>query len=157
MQEMQEMQVQSLGQEDSLRRKWQPTLVFLPGESRGQRSLVGYSPWSCKESDTTEHACRHTHTWKPSSMFGWMIRLRWYEGGWVEEDKYDEFRIYFVSRHCARNLSPSLVLITLWGGWRNYSAPWTILCLLPTPSCILAGVIPTRDKLESVKVRIPIC
>ena len=37
-------------------RKWQPTLVFLPGESHGQRSLVGYSPWGCKESDTTEHA-----------------------------------------------------------------------------------------------------
>ena len=30
------------------------TPVFLPGESRGQRSLVGYSPWSRRESDTTE-------------------------------------------------------------------------------------------------------
>ena len=30
------------------RRKWQPTPVFLPGESRGQRSLVGYSPWGHK-------------------------------------------------------------------------------------------------------------
>ena len=28
--------------------------VLLPGESHGQRSLVGYSPWGCKESDTTE-------------------------------------------------------------------------------------------------------
>ena len=28
--------------------------VFLPGESNGQRSLAGYSPWGCKESDTTE-------------------------------------------------------------------------------------------------------
>ena len=36
------------------RRAWQPTPVFLRGESRGQRSLVGYSPWSSKESDTTE-------------------------------------------------------------------------------------------------------
>ena len=36
------------------RRKWQPTPVFLPGQSHGQRSLVGYSPWGCKESDTTE-------------------------------------------------------------------------------------------------------
>ena len=36
------------------RRKWQPTLVFLPGESHGQRNLVGYSPWTRKESDTTE-------------------------------------------------------------------------------------------------------
>ena len=31
-----------------------PTPVFLPGESHGQKSLVGYSPWSCKELDTTE-------------------------------------------------------------------------------------------------------
>ena len=30
--------------------------VFLPGESRGQRSLTGYSPWGCKVSDTTEQA-----------------------------------------------------------------------------------------------------
>ena len=36
------------------RRKWQPTPVFLPGESYGQRSLVGYSPWGHKELDTTE-------------------------------------------------------------------------------------------------------
>ena len=36
------------------RRKWQPTPVFLPGESHGRRSLVGYSPWGHKESDTTE-------------------------------------------------------------------------------------------------------
>ena len=28
---------------------WQPTPIFLPGESQGQRSLVGYSPWGCKE------------------------------------------------------------------------------------------------------------
>ncbi|CAI9180043.1 unnamed protein product [Rangifer tarandus platyrhynchus] len=40
------------------RRKWQPTPVFLPGESHGPRSLVGYSPWGRRESDTTEHAHR---------------------------------------------------------------------------------------------------
>ena len=36
------------------RRVWQPTPVFLPGESHGQRSLAGYSPWSCKKSGMTE-------------------------------------------------------------------------------------------------------
>jgi len=36
------------------RRKWQPTSVFLPGKSHGQRSLVGYSPWVPKESALTE-------------------------------------------------------------------------------------------------------
>ena len=33
----------------------EPTLVFLPGKFHGQRSLVAYSPWSRKESDTAEH------------------------------------------------------------------------------------------------------
>ena len=36
------------------RRKWQPTPVFLPGKSHGERSLVGYSSWGCQESDTNE-------------------------------------------------------------------------------------------------------
>ena len=36
------------------RRAWQSTPVFLPGEYQGERSLVGYSPWSQKESDMTE-------------------------------------------------------------------------------------------------------
>ena len=36
------------------RRKWQPTSVFLPGETHGQRNLVGYTPWGHKESETTE-------------------------------------------------------------------------------------------------------
>ena len=44
----------------SWRRKWQPTPVFLPGKSHGQRSLAGYSPWGRKESGTTE--CAHTDT-----------------------------------------------------------------------------------------------
>ena len=35
------------------RREWLPTPVFLPGESHGQRSLMGYSPWSRKELDMT--------------------------------------------------------------------------------------------------------
>ena len=38
----------------SWRRKWLPTPVFLPGESHGQRSLGGYSPWGHKETDMTE-------------------------------------------------------------------------------------------------------
>ena len=36
------------------RREWLPTPVFWPGKYHEQRSLVGYSPWGCKESDTTE-------------------------------------------------------------------------------------------------------
>ena len=43
----------------SQRRKWQSTPVPLPGKSYEQRSLVGYSPWGCKESDTTERLHFH--------------------------------------------------------------------------------------------------
>ena len=42
------------------RREWQPTPVFLPGESHGQRSLEGYGPWGRKESDTTEATAQCT-------------------------------------------------------------------------------------------------
>ena len=44
------------------RRAWQPTPVFMPGESRGQRSLAGYSPWGHKESDTTYWLNNKRHT-----------------------------------------------------------------------------------------------
>ena len=40
-------------------RKWQPTPVFLPGKFHEQRSLVGYSPWGCEGSDTTEQLSTH--------------------------------------------------------------------------------------------------
>jgi len=36
-------------------RKWKPTPIFLPVKFHGQRSLVGYSPWGCRESDMTQH------------------------------------------------------------------------------------------------------
>ena len=49
---VEETGVRSLGWEDPWRREWQPTPVYLPGKSHGQR-LVGYSPWGHKESDTT--------------------------------------------------------------------------------------------------------
>ena len=47
------------------RRKWQPTPVFLPGESHGWRGLVGYSLWGCKYMNKTKqitHTHTHTHT-----------------------------------------------------------------------------------------------
>ena len=54
------MQVPSLDQEDPWNRKWQPTLVFLPRESHGQRGLAGYSPQRHKAPDTTERLSIHT-------------------------------------------------------------------------------------------------
>ena len=61
------------------RRKWQPTPVFLLGESYGQRNLVGYSPWGHKESEMTEQLSVHTHTHliTPPKDFGLPCWLRW--------------------------------------------------------------------------------
>ena len=65
------------------RRKWQPTLAFLPGESHEQRSLVGCSLWGCKELDTTEwlHSS-NIHSpimyWKPPFCQKDHLVLQWH-------------------------------------------------------------------------------
>ena len=55
------------------RRAWQPTPIFLPRESHGQRSLAGYSSRGRKELDTIDCACTHTHTqdWREESKGRW--------------------------------------------------------------------------------------
>ena len=58
------------------RRRWHPTSVFLPGESHGQRSLVGCSLWGSEESDMTERL--HFHALEKematrSSVLAWRI------------------------------------------------------------------------------------
>ena len=65
-------------------RKWQPTPVFLPGESHGWKSLVGYSPWGRKESDTTEQLHFHffeigmkTHIFQ-SCGHCWVFQICWH-------------------------------------------------------------------------------
>ena len=65
---MQESRVQSPGSErsDADGNGNPPTPIFLPGEFHGQRSLVGYSPWSHKESDTTERLTHTEHFWAAS-------------------------------------------------------------------------------------------
>ena len=75
---MQEIQVRSnlWVRKIPWRRKWQPTAVFLPGESHGQRSLVGYRPGRHKESDMTKRLSTHTHTllylpFRAPSHWGW--------------------------------------------------------------------------------------
>ena len=60
------------------RGNWQPTPVFLPGESHGQSSLAGYSPWGHKESDMTEshthtHSCMEKEMATHSSILTWRI------------------------------------------------------------------------------------
>ena len=69
---MQETWARSLGWEDPLKKEQQPTPVFLPGKSHGQRNLAGYSSWDCKESDTNKQlhfSSLHTmSSWLGSAM-----------------------------------------------------------------------------------------
>ena len=53
------------------KREWPPTPVFLPGESHGQRSLAGYSPWGPKESDMTEPTEQ-----QPPHIAEWVLRIK---------------------------------------------------------------------------------
>ena len=71
----------------SCRRKWQPTLVFLPGRSHGRRSLVGYSPWGRKESDMTERlhfTCLTLEYIREKAMAPHSCTLAW-KIPWMEE------------------------------------------------------------------------
>ena len=68
----------SLYSELKLRRKWQPTLLLLPGKSHGRRSLVGCSPWGREESNTTERlhfslSCIGEAMATHSSVLAWKI------------------------------------------------------------------------------------
>ena len=69
---IQEVQVQALSWEDPLEKEMAAHLVFLPGKSHEQRSLVGYSPWGQKELDRTEATyCAHTRYYIiPTSLTG---------------------------------------------------------------------------------------
>ena len=68
------------------RRKWQPTPVFMPRELHGQRNLVGYSPWDCKELDMVEqlthftHICDDLQNWLAArskrAQLGWYLVLQ---------------------------------------------------------------------------------
>ena len=65
---MRETQFNPWVQKIPWRRAWLPTPVFLPGELHGEKSLIGFSPRGCKESDMTEqltHTHTHTHTHNP--------------------------------------------------------------------------------------------
>ena len=72
------------------RRKWQPTPVFLPGESQGRGSLVGCCLWSCTELDTTEATQQQQqHTNKAS-----FLQLSYYLLGWLSSMRTKEKKKY---------------------------------------------------------------
>ena len=59
------------------RRKWQPTPVFLPGESHGQRSLVGYRPWVTNTLFTFSPLRGLESPMGRHSQWGWLHGPQW--------------------------------------------------------------------------------
>ena len=80
----------------SWRRKWQPTPVFLPGESHGWRSLIGYSPWGLKESDTTEWL----HFLFPGFWVEFFLPFAFCPLRLVQWFVWASYRVRFVLRFC---------------------------------------------------------
>ena len=108
MQEPQEMWVRSLGQEIPWGRAWQPTPVFLPGGSHGQRSIVGCSSQGHKESDMPEtiwHAYMHANTlWNTNHL---VVKK--------DTDFPNEFTILIIQYKCFRKIH--YLIQILWKLW----------------------------------------
>ena len=116
------------------RREWQPTPVFLPGESHGQRSLVGYSVWGYKELDMTEQLSMHTcpgqrDFWEAGLSVLKLGKSRWLIlcGGVVGQiAEPDQVSLPTPQAHCSVPLRPccprgsvlGLALTTGRGHWR---------------------------------------
>ena len=109
------------------KRKWQPTPVSLLGESHGRRSLVGYSPWSRKESDMTEQLFTFIllyYLWKHYIRdhgvpgFIWMIKHELNNFGFLRVQKISYFLCSSLGNY---NLSWNL------RAWRtNIFSIWTL-------------------------------
>ena len=95
---MQETQIQSLGQEDSQRRKWQSTPVSLSGNFHEKRSLAVYNPRGRKESDMTKHTRTQQHL-----KYGLknVINLTWLKKNFQHTHTHNEFPggFYFKRNH----------------------------------------------------------
>ena len=99
------------------RREWQPTPVFLPGKSRGQRNLTGHSSWGHKESDMTERA----HTYLTRRLIFFMLNHSGLLGRLagvrklIEEGKYEGMmKRVFISLGCIYTMEWNCwVMVTL--------------------------------------------
>ena len=89
---MQETWVQSMGREDPLEKGMQPTPVFLPEKSHGQRSLADNSPWGSKESDTTE--------WLTLSLFFFSLSRALNNSLQLQRIEFRYFNSRSYSVHC---------------------------------------------------------
>ena len=100
------------------RRQWQHTPVFLPGKFHGLRSLVGYSPWRCKESDTTEQLHFDFHFYVCIYMYCNMITTK-ISLIFVTTNSYTIFS-------CNANFK--IYLVTTFNSTVEYGSPQPPLC-----------------------------
>ena len=79
------------------RRKWQPTPVLLSGESPGQRSLVGYSPWGhrVRHGLVTEYACNHVQGFHFLHLLASICYL-WYFWWWPFWPEWGDISLWFL-------------------------------------------------------------
>ena len=98
------------------RRKWQPTPVFLPGESQGRRSLVGCHLWGCTESDTTEATWQQQQhiTVKPDRTTCNKCKLGSTMIGSGPSASFQEAKILFCSNRERRGGGGSIMIIGDW-------------------------------------------
>ena len=97
------------------RRKCQPTPVFLPGTSHGQRSLAGFSPWGRKEWDTIEHACLPSGSRELPAVFSFLYQMPTIHRPpfWAQLQKlFSEFSDYFFRFSVDSPVPPSFTTIT---------------------------------------------
>ena len=103
------------------RRKWKPTPVFLTGKFHRQRSMVGYNPWGCKESDKFQHT--HTHALQSHFL---LIQMPPLPGAFSDLVTAGVFHLS-IKTHLALHLGGwplkqlwlSLVPFDLWLNWAN--------------------------------------
>ena len=93
------------------RRKWQPTPVFLPGESQGQRSLVGCRLWGRTESDTTDETQQQQHGVRKCSNFIFTCSCPVFPAPFIEEAL---FAPLYILASFIKNKVPIGAWISFW-------------------------------------------
>ena len=128
------------------RRKWQPTPVFLPGESQGQGSLVGCHLWGHTESDTTEVTQQQQ---QHSPELGCEATLNWESG---EQDCCNWLRSFVIQAmgldtQCSLVWlpQPSDATAVVFGGW----CWWLQFSVLLSKSCISWASLPLEILIKS--------
>ena len=139
---MRETQVRSLGRKIVWRRKWQPTPVLLPGKFHGMKSLVGYNPWDCKESDTTERLQfsfqfqNHnyfSHHYVPGTSRAWNLVGAQWKLIHLMKERMNECTLQLLSssgwlrlHHSLCISHPSITMDALMQGAVRWQLTWTI-------------------------------